>query len=347
MTRLEYQQALDTLEMDDFFRLKRSDLLNAPKEPAPENKLADESWGSWIENNKILTGVTVTAGLVALTLGGRALTRLLAKDAVSVTEASSAKLLNLESGAVGFMGTSKIASGAAILPEARVVGAGISEGVSLNTATRVGSVVGTTEAAALGRSSLSVNQVAPGFGKSEAYSWGAEAPALGDPIASAGSRDSLAFLERLAAGDMTVLPKSASVFERGMAQIRKEPTIATAASAAEHLSSVQATGGLQSLEGTVIAGTAEQPAGAAISQWLPLHSMKSDVTITAPRGISEGTAELLGYERAAGTRPVLDEIIVDTSKATRHRPFSRFMPAIGRMEIPALSVRRKSSGFGL
>ncbi len=327
--------------MDDFFKLKRSDLLNAPAESAPANKLADESWGSWIENNKILTGVTVTAGLVALTFGGRALSRLLAKDALSLTESSSAKMLNLESRALGSMGTSKIAAGAGLLPETSLAGAALTEGAGLNTAARVGPVLSTAEATALGRASQPVNSIASGFGKPEAYSWGAAAPALGDPVANAGSRDSLAFLERLAAGDMTVLPKSASVFERGMAQIRKEPTIAAVASGGEQLAAVQATGGLQSLERTVIAGTTEQQPVAAISQWLPQHSM-SDVTVTAPRGISEGTAELLGYERAAGTRPVLDEIIVDTSKATSHRPFSRFMPAIGRMEIPALSVRRKS-----
>lgn len=51
--------------------------------------------------------------------------------------------------------------------------------------------------------------------------------------------------------------------------------------------------------------------------------------------------ELLGYAPAPRARPFIVETIADINSSAPNNPFVRHMPGIGRMEMPALSVRRK------
>lgn len=352
--------------MDDFFQITKSDLLKAPDtSEASKNKLADESWGAWIEDHKLLTGAVVVTGVVGLAFGARAISRLVSKDALAASESGASRLLNNDAGnvggrlaenvavspapalklrlSVGGLGASEsgLSSRASQLPLAKPVEAAHSTALPVSSEARTLGAAGRLAPTHLERPAFMQK---PG----EAYSWGAATPATGDPLVlQMAARDSRSMLDRLAAGDMSALPKEPSVFERGMAQIRKAPTIKSPTL------EVPGTGGAvthvvegpNGIETVVVAGAEGQPA-AQVAEWVPLQTMRNDVTITAPRGMDAATAELLGYERAQGTRPLLDEIVTDTHRSTASNPFARHLPAISRMEMPALSVRRKK-GFGL
>jgi len=202
--------------MDNDLRLGHSDLLMDVTSLQP-NKLLEEGVGSWVAHNKLLSGASVVAGLAVLSLGGRAIAGGLVRDAISLTGTTSVKSLEAETSGVAF--SSNLTS--PVQGVSRILESDAADSLGLQaTCRRAGHSLehSLTDARSAGSP---ISSVSKSFAQKpaavEPFLLSTSSSSLGSLVAR--EADSLKFLERLAAGDMAVMPKP-PVLERGATKVK-------------------------------------------------------------------------------------------------------------------------------
>lgn len=318
--------------MDQSIQLNRSELLQKVATPnAGAADLSAQTWGDWAKEHKAeLVGAGVVIGIAAA-VGGCQIYRNLSGRLAAKAEGAGAalaegKLANtLKPG--GTVLEAKLAStlkpGGAVL-EGKLAGALPQSTSSL--AHRLERLPNGLPVP----SHPPLPEISPGKVVPEAFSWGTP-PAT----AGVGLDDSRNFLSQLAAGNTRVAAEleSRTAMERVLEMMQKaRPLSGTALQQRE-----------ASLQQLVQSGATPQ----AVTEWVVSHSIHDHGTVQAA-AIVDGkvTRELLGLEIQQGTRPLIEEMIVDVQRSTNASPFNRHMPAIARFEMPALSVNKPKKPGG-
>ena len=291
--------------------LEKSELLRSePTKSGAGSRLLEEGWGEWASNHKFEIALAAGA-VVAAAVGSRIILNRLGQ------RSQQAVLGGAESSA---------------------------QKLSVTTAERLSSIEPRLTSILPPPSSTRLPEIAPGKVVPEAYSWGKP------PVSTSSPLDSRALLDAIGAGQADLALQRLSAYERALklAQTGNTGSEAGLAALSENAAAAQSIKDLsgQALKDAVLArspsGRLATPQGLS-PEWVAQHAVYDAGVSRTSAAAVEGAPmkELLGFEMAPGSRPLLEELIVDLGKSGTRNTFSRHMPGISRMEMPALSIRRK------
>ena len=306
--------------MDLNFQLSKSELLQSQTRPAAaaESNLSEQTWTDWAKEHKVAVGVSVVVGAAALAVGGVYLYRGISNRILQKAETAGADALaSTASQRIPSLSTNSIAKALEqqaprVIPkvEAPIIA---SHGLPIPT-------------------KPPLEEISPGKVVSGAYTWGEKAAGgLDAAPASILTGDSRALLAQVASGNTKPMVQQLEQrisAEELMAVMRKVKPLSGPA--------------LQQREAQLTELINSNASRQEIRDWLVTHSIHDQGTVWT-HGIVDGkvTRELLGTEIAQGSRPLIEEMIVDVQRSTAPTTFSRHMPALSRFEMPALSVNRR------